>query len=78
VTADMAGQLRAICGALPDVTERPAMARRPCFVRGKNAFVTLWARGHHDHAFPQLWCAGLPGAQDELVTADPGGFFRPP
>ncbi len=72
------GQLRAICGALPEVTERPSHGAPTWFVLGKTAFVTLWARGHHDHAFPHLWAAGLPGAQGELVSADPGRFFRPP
>jgi len=78
VTADLAGKLRAICGALPEVTERPSHGAPTWFVRSKNAFVTLWADGHHDHQFPHLWCAGLSGAQHELVSADPGRFFRPP
>jgi hypothetical protein len=77
VAADLAGQLRGICLALPEVTERPSHGAPTWFVRGK-AFVTLWHRGHHDHDFPHLWCAGLPGAQQELVTAEPGWFFRPP
>jgi len=78
VTADLAGQLRAICLALPEVTERPSHGAPTWFVRGKAAFVTLWATGHHDHAFPHLWCAAPTGAQHELLTAEPGRFFRPP
>jgi hypothetical protein len=77
VAADLARQLRGICLVLPEVTERPSHGAPTWFVRGK-AFVTLWHRGHHDHDFPHLWCAGLPGAQQELVTAEPGWFFRPP
>jgi hypothetical protein len=38
----------------------------------------VWAGGHHDHEFPHLWCAAPPGAQEALVTADPGRYFRPP
>jgi len=48
------------------------------FVQGKKSFVTAWLDGHHDHTFPHLWCAALPGAQEALVRAQPGRFFRPP
>jgi hypothetical protein len=78
VSADLAGEVRAICLALPEVTERPSHGAPTWFVRGKKAFVTLWAQGHHADDFPHLWCAGLPGAQDELVSSGPGRFFRPP
>jgi hypothetical protein len=78
MTADLAGQVRAICLALPEVTERPSHGAPTWFVRDKSAFVTLWADGHHENGFPHLWCAGLPGEQHELVTAGPGRFFRPP
>jgi hypothetical protein len=75
---DLAGRLRAICVALPEVTERPSHGAPTWFVRDKKSFVTLWADGHHDNHFAHLWCAGLPGAQATLVAADPGRFFRPP
>ena len=78
MTADLAEQLRAICLALPEVTERPSHGAPTWFVRGKNAFVTLWADGHHDNDFPHLWCAAAPGVQPELVAAEPDKFFRPP
>jgi uncharacterized protein YdhG (YjbR/CyaY superfamily) len=76
-TADLAGRVRAICLPLPEVTERLSHGAPTWFVRDKSAFVTLWARGHHDHDFPHLWCAGPPGAQQELVAAEPDRFFRP-
>ena len=78
MAADLDGQLRAICLALPEVTERPSHGAPTWFVRDKKAFVTLWASGHHDMHFPHLWCAGLPGAQQELTEAEPAKFFRPP
>jgi hypothetical protein len=78
VPADLAAPVRAICLALPEVTERLSHGAPTWFVRGKSAFVTLWASGHHDNDFPHLWCAGLPGAQQELVDAEPARFFRPP
>ncbi len=78
MAADLAGPLRAICLAMPEVTERHSHGAPTWFVRDQKAFVTLWADGHHDLHFPHLWCAGPPGAQQELTAAEPGKFFRPP
>jgi hypothetical protein len=77
MTAELAAQVRAICTGLPEVSERLSHGAPTWFVR-KSSFVTLWAQGHHDHDFPHLWCAGLPGVQAELAAAEPGRFFRPP
>ena len=38
----LAEHLRAICLALPEVTERPSHGAPTWFVQGKKAFVTLW------------------------------------
>jgi hypothetical protein len=78
VTAGLAGQVRAICLVLPEVTERLSHGAPTWFVRGKSAFVTLWEHGHHADDFPHLWCAAPPGAQHELIASDPGRFFLPP
>lgn len=40
--------------------------------------MTLWAHSHHADDFPHLWCAGLPGTQQELIASGTGRFFRPP
>jgi hypothetical protein len=77
-TADLAERMRAICLALPEVTERPSHGAPTWFVRGKSSFVTLWADGHHEDQFPHLWCAAPPGAQRELTAGAPDRFFRPP
>lgn len=69
-------RVRAICTRFPEVTER-ASHGSPAFFVGKQ-FVMLWADGHHDHAFPHLWCAAPAGAQEEVVASDPSRFFRPP
>lgn len=74
----LAERLRAICLALPEVTERPSHGAPAFFVRDKKSFVQLWASGHHDNDFPHLWCAAPPGAQAELIAAAPGRFFYPP
>ena len=75
---DLAGRLREICLALPEVTERASHGAPTWFVRDKKSFVTLWAQGHHQNQFPHLWCAAPPGAQAELTAAEPARFFRPP
>jgi hypothetical protein len=71
-------RLRAICLALPEVTERLSHGAPTWFVRGKRTFVTLWAQGHHGDQFPHLWCAAPPGAQADVVESEPERFFRPP
>lgn len=78
MTSGLAGQVRAVCLALPEVTERLSHGAPTWFVRGKRSFVSLWEHGHHAEAFPHLCCAGPPGAQQELIAAAPGRFFRPP
>lgn len=75
---DLPERLRAICMALPEVTERPSHGAPTWFVRGKKSFVTLWHRGHHDQTFPHLWCAAPLGAQEESIAMAPDRYFRPP
>jgi hypothetical protein len=67
-------QLRALCMALPEVTEKLSHGEPTWFVR--KSFV-MFADHHHDDRLA-FWCAAPPGAQEELVAADPGRFFRPP
>jgi hypothetical protein len=67
-------RLRALCMALPEVTEKVSHGEPTWFV--KKSFVTF-ADHHHDDRLA-FWCAAPPGAQEELVAADPGRFFRPP
>ena len=70
------GRVRAICLALPEVTERLSHGTPAFFV--KKQFAMVWPDGHHGVTFPQLWCAAPPGVQDELLLTDAGRFFRPP
>ncbi|HLU60518.1 MAG TPA: MmcQ/YjbR family DNA-binding protein [Pseudonocardia sp.] len=67
-------RLRAICTALPEVTERRSHGEPTWFVR--KSFV-MFADHHHDDRLA-FWCAAPPGVQEELVAADPRRFFRPP
>jgi hypothetical protein len=75
---ELAERLRAICLALPEVTERASHGAPTWFVGDKKSFVTLWADGHHDNYFPHLWCAAPPGAQAAAIGVDSTRFFRPP
>lgn len=70
-------QLRAICLALPEVTERTSHGSPSWFVRGKRTVVTL---ADHVHGDPHLaiWVPAPPGAQQEMVDAEPTRFFVPP
>jgi hypothetical protein len=72
--ADPLPRLRALCLALPEVTEKLSHGEPTWFVR--RAFV-MYADHHHDDRLA-FWCAAPPRAQEELVAADPARFFRPP
>ncbi|RZQ61839.1 MmcQ/YjbR family DNA-binding protein [Amycolatopsis suaedae] len=69
-------ELRRLCLALPEATERVSHGEPTWFVRGKKTFVT-YADHHHDDRLA-FWCAAPPGVQEELVETEPGRFFRPP
>jgi hypothetical protein len=74
--ADGLERLRALCLALPEVTERLSHGEPTWFVRDKKTFV-MFADRHHDDRVG-FWCAAPEGAQESLVAADPEHFFRPP
>lgn len=76
MTDDKVNRLRALCLALPEVTERLSHGEPTWFIRGKKTFVTL-ADHHHDDRLA-FWCAAEPGAQEALTGSDPERFFRPP
>jgi hypothetical protein len=69
-------ELREICLALPETTERPSHGEPTWFVRDKKVFVTL-ADHHHDDRLA-FWCAAPDGVQAALVAEHPARFFRPP
>jgi hypothetical protein len=69
-------RVRAICLAMPDVSERLSHGTPTWFAGGKQ-FAQVWA-GHHDDRGLQMWCAAPSGAQPALVKADPDRFFVPP
>ena len=72
---DPVEQLRRICLALPEATERVSHGEPAWFVRYKRLFVTL-SDHHHDDRLG-FWCAAPPGAQQDLVALDPTRYFVP-
>jgi len=75
--SDPVAQLRRICLALPETTERSSHGEPAFFVRAKKQFVTL-DNHHHGAEHLAFWCAAPPGVQQELVEQNPDRFFRPP
>jgi hypothetical protein len=75
VERDPLARLRAICVALPSVTERVSHGAPTWFVRGRT-FVSYAFHAHDDRV--ALWAAAPVGAQETLVAAAPDRFFRPP
>ncbi len=69
-------RLRALCMALPEVTERLSHGEPTWFVRDKKVFVQS-SNQHHDDRVG-FWCATPPGVQAEMVEAEPERFYRPP
>ncbi|NUR89587.1 MAG: MmcQ/YjbR family DNA-binding protein [Nonomuraea sp.] len=69
-------ELRRLCLALPETTERLSHGEPTWFVRDKKVFV-MFADHHHDERLG-FWCAAPAGVQQELVGEDPERFFRPP
>jgi hypothetical protein len=67
-------RLRALCLALPEVTEKVSHGEPTWFVR--KAFVS-YADRHHDDRLG-FWCAAAPGVQQGLLAERPDRFFRPP
>jgi hypothetical protein len=70
-------RIRAICLALPEVTERPSHGAPTFFVRGKRSFVMVMTNHHGDGRFA-LWCAAPDGMQQLLVDGAPDRYFVPP
>lgn len=69
-------KVRAICLALPEVTERLSHGA-PTFFAGKKTMV-MFLDDHHGDGRLALWVAAPPGVQEEMVRLEPNRFFRPP
>jgi hypothetical protein len=71
-------QLRAICLALPEATERPFGGHTAPTWRVRDKIFAM-SGGEEDKSDElSLWCKAPPGAQEVLVSGDPNRFFVPP
>jgi hypothetical protein len=69
--------LRAICLALPEVSERASHGSPAWFVRGKKT-LAMYVDDHHGDGILGFWAAAPDGAQGQLTAAEPHRFFVPP
>ena len=69
-------RVQRICHALPETEERLSHGEPTFFVR-KKVYV-MFANNHHNDGRVAVWLPVLPGAQEMLIDAEPGKFFKPP
>ena len=70
-------RVREIALALPEVSERLSHGE-PCFFVRNQRVLCYYHDDHNGDSRISLWCPAGPGVQEELVSADPDRFFRPP
>lgn len=68
-------EVRRICLALPETSERISHGAPCFFIREKRAFV-YFNQDAEDGPLA-VWCAAPDGAQAELIETEPDRFFRP-
>jgi hypothetical protein len=73
---DSLDRLRQLCLSFPEASEHRSHGEPSWFIRDKRMFVT-YVDHHHDDRVG-FWCAAPAGAQEVLVGAAPGQYFRPP
>jgi len=69
-------EVRRLCLALPEVSERLSHGAPTWFVREKKTVATVW-NDHHGDGRLALICAAPPGVQHQLVDEEPDRFFVP-
>ena len=69
-------QVRELCLALPEVTERLSHGS-PAWFAGKKTMV-MYLDDHHGDGRLALWVAAQPGVQTDMVLQEPDRFFVPP
>ncbi|GAB2633806.1 MmcQ/YjbR family DNA-binding protein [Nocardia goodfellowii] len=70
-------QIRAICLALPESSERLSHGCPAFFVRGKTVF-TMFTEDAYEETGHTIWCPAPDGVQQELIDTEPDRFFKPP
>jgi predicted DNA-binding protein (MmcQ/YjbR family) len=67
---------RDICLSLPDTEEKIDWGAPTFRVHGR--LFVMFTNDHHGDGRIAIWAAAPPGAQQDLVAADPKHFFVPP
>ena len=75
--APIVERLRKICLAFPEAGERLSHGE-PTWFAGKGKVFAMLDNHHHGSAHLAVWLPQPMDAQETLVGADPGRFFRPP
>ena len=75
VTSSPRRRIQRICAAFPEVSEVQVTDALNFRVRDRG-FAVYWPHWFSDPR-PQLWVKAPPGAQEEMITADPSRFFVP-
>lgn len=71
-------RLRAICFALPEVSERISHGSPSFFIRDKKVLCSFHPDQHHGEHGMSIWAPAPPGVQEQLVEDEPDRFYRPP
>jgi hypothetical protein len=69
-------RVRAICMALPEVSERLSHGEVTWFIRDKRVLATIDDH-HHGGDHLAVVCPAPPGVQQELIEVEPERFYRP-
>lgn len=69
-------RLRAICMALPEVSERLSHGEVTWFIRGKRVLAMMDDHHHRADHFA-VTCPAPPGVQQQLIELEPDRFYRP-
>ena len=73
---DLLTVVRAACLALPETNERLSHGVPCFFIRDKKSFL-YYHDSHHNDGRLAIWCPAPPGAQEQMVEAEPARYFRP-
>ena len=74
---DPVEQVRRLCMAFPEVSERLSHGAPTWFIREKKTLATVW-NDHHSDGILGLICAAPDGVQAQLVDEEPDRFYVPP
>jgi hypothetical protein len=74
---DPVARLRAICLALPEVSERLSHGE-PTWFAGAKKTIAMLDDHHHRSEHLAFWAPSPPGVASELIDDDPDQFFKPP